>query len=196
MTAVLLLAGAHEAAWHCFICFVALLRIGESLSLHDCNCISPKSAEDPQTVVLILPRSKRGFDERIVLRHPAAVRFIVEFQRKYPTQPGALYPCTYARFRRLMVKGLRLLGLVPFSGTWRPHSLRRGGATALLEAGWNYGDIQLFGRWSSERSCREYLRRGSTEMTRFRAALEPEVVPRTNLLARSLPLILKAQGIN
>ena len=47
------------------------------------------------------------------------------------------------------------------------HSIRRGGATALLSLGYAFNDVQLDGRWSSDRSVREYLRRGQTALLRM-----------------------------
>eukprot|EP00974_Lingulodinium_polyedra_P069368 6717226-Lingulodinium_polyedra.AAC.1 len=46
------------------------------------------------------------------------------------------------------------------------HSLRRGGATHLLMLGADLGSIMLRGRWASERSAREYLRRGQLAVLR------------------------------
>eukprot|EP00974_Lingulodinium_polyedra_P055131 5301965-Lingulodinium_polyedra.AAC.1 len=66
---------------------------------------------------------------------------------------------------------------------WTTHSLRRGGATALYERGWAFEDVQLYGRWASSASCREYVRTGMNAVLRLRAAHQPEVWYRMRLLA-------------
>eukprot|EP00974_Lingulodinium_polyedra_P048846 4692868-Lingulodinium_polyedra.AAC.1 len=53
----------------------------------------------------------------------------------------------------------RVLGLP--QGPWRAHSLRRGGAAALAEAGVGPDAAKVFGRWGDERSCRLYTRPGA-----------------------------------
>ena len=57
----------------------------------------------------------------------------------------------------------QLLGFEPAVTT---HSFRRSGASELCRLGVTYADICLYGRWSSEKSAKEYIRRGEAELVR------------------------------
>eukprot|EP00959_Pyramimonas_sp_CCMP1952_P440387 9220337-Pyramimonas_sp.AAC.1 len=86
---------------------------------------------------------------------------------RFPARAGQrVCPVSCPRLQRWLQKAANALGF----GTvhWTSHGLRRGGATELLSRGVPLADIMLFGRWLSERSAREYLRRGEVSLTRLR----------------------------
>lgn len=99
----------------------------------------------------------------------------------YADAMGQLAPCTYAQFARAFDLGVRLLKLP--GSSWRSHSLRRGGATALMELGWGFSDVQLYGRWASESSARENIRLGQSAVARLHNSMAPEVWRRCEVLA-------------
>ena len=179
LVSVLLIFRRPDIAWHCFLCFSALLRIGESLTLQVQNFVF-----DGKTMVIMLPRSKRGFDERIVVCEPNALALAALLLPHVAKDTGVMVPVTYNMFRRHFLHGLAVLGADPAGGVWRTHSLRRGGATALVDAGLPYSEIQLYGRWASERSCRDYVRRGASALVRLHANRDPKLSKKITLLSQ------------
>ena len=72
---------------------------------------------------------------------------------------------------------------------WTSHGLRRGGATQLLMEGHALPSIMLYGRWLTERSCREYLHRGEVSILRMRPSHGSNTWRRVDLLAHSLGVL-------
>jgi integrase len=149
----------QAAAMIVMSCFVGLLRIGEGLRLRDHEVLISAPNEAP-LVMLLLGRTKRGLEQRVCLRHPVVVETFRLYRRRHSFAPrDPFFPgLTYGSFRSLLDRACRVLGLGGVH--FRTHSLRRGGATALFSAGVPWSDILTHGRWSSERSAREYIRRG------------------------------------
>ena len=151
------------------VCFYGMLRISEGLNLRAKDLIVPASTAQDQTFVIILPRSKRGFDERIpvtnVLLCQLLRTFLLYRRSQIESETDLLFAEKYWRYRQrfqLMVRMLRLP-----HGRWCSHSLRRGGATYYLEQGMALDSIRHLGRWASDRSCREYIRRGANALNRL-----------------------------
>lgn len=142
--------------------------------------------------VLILRATKRGFDQRVVLGNASVVGTIRSFLEKTPYSDGMaqLAPCSYAQFARAFALGVRLLQLPGTS--WRSHSLRRGGATALMESGWAFADVKLYGRWASESSAREYIRLGQSALARLHHTMPPDVWRKCDLLAGGCRMAFEA----
>lgn len=160
------------AAFHTLVAFSGLLRIGESLQLRREDIVVPR-ASGPQHVVLVLRTTKRGFDQRVVLSHPGVVAAVVGFLKAHPGEDYELAaPLSYERFARCLKKVVKLLRLP--GDSWRSHSLRRGGATALMEHGWSFDNVRQYGRWSSESSAREYVRLGQVALSRLNRCLGEE----------------------
>lgn len=156
-----------SCAIHFIICFCGLLRIRESLALRAEDVWLSPPADLVPLAVIIVRTSKRGFDQRIVLESPGTIEWLRAFRLAHPAAGGEPFaPCSYGRVSCLMRAILTDFGLEGYE--WRSHSLRRGGATALAEAGVHFKDIQVFGRWVSESSAREYIRRGCTALLRRR----------------------------
>jgi hypothetical protein len=156
-----------SVAIHIVLSFFGILRIGESLALRGSDVISGTLPSGQAVVILLIRISKRGFDERVVIDNLQAVAWIQKYMFLYPVSPDDCFaPCNYRRVYARLVNALKFLGLP--DGNWRTHSLRRGGATYLAELGFSFGDIQLIGRWASDSSCREYIRRGQNALNRLK----------------------------
>ena len=85
--------------------------------------------------------------------------------RRGPPDGKTFCAVSYARVRYWLRKGLVALKLPPDS--FRTHSCRRGGATALSMSGTPFVDVQLAGRWASAQSCKLYIKRAEVALTRF-----------------------------
>ena len=99
-------------------------------------------------------------------------------------------PISYSKVRYWLpklCKGLRVEQLALTS-----HSFRRGGASTLLHQGVALADIAIHGRWASESSCREYLRRGEMFLLHFQASINEDVWANVLLLSKSTMVLLSA----
>ena len=171
-----------EAAVHTLCAFSGCLRIGESLNLRCCDVVLTRRGA-PFQAVLILRATKRSFDQRVVLGHPAVVQMLIDYVARFAPSDALLplSPMSYARYARIFQKAVSVLRLP--GANWRSHSLRRGCATSLMESGWRYEDVKLFGRWSSDSSAREYIRLGQTAVSRLQGAITEEKRRHLHLLA-------------
>ena len=174
----LILAQRASEACAVLLCFTGLLRASEALSLRwrDVHLIGGQ-------VVLLLGRTKRGLEQRVLLSHPATVAWVRRFMQTFACKDVDAYftNCSHNRLARWLQKACEALG---FGGVhWTSHGLRRGGATELMLQGMSLPDIMLRGRWLSERSCREYLRRGEVMMLRLRADISLDSWRRLEVLA-------------
>ena len=142
------------------VAYAGLLRISEALNL--CGRDVFLSAG---SVTLCLGRTKRGLEEKVVLTHPGTVAWFSAYVVRHPVLPHKrLFSCSYGR----VLTWLKALSTAMGFGAWHltTHSLRRSGATELARVGLPLADILLFGRWRSERSAREYIRRGQVAIVR------------------------------
>ena len=83
-----------------------------------------------------------------------------------------VFPLTYPRFRHLFLLAISTL-MLPV-GIWRTHSLRRGGATQLLQDTRSPEYCAVVGRWANLNSCRKYLRAGEALTARLLAMMSAE----------------------
>lgn len=149
-----------------------LLRRGESLQLR-CGDIVLPWPSGPHQLVLVLRTTTGGFDQRAALNHPGVVAAAHGFMRNGAGRDHELVaPLSYGRFARCLKKVVALLRLPGHS--WRSHSLRRGGATSLMEQGWSFGKARQYGRVASESSAREYIRLGKVAVSRLDRCLSEE----------------------
>lgn len=133
--------------------------------------------------MLIVRATRRGFDQRVVLGKAAVASTVRSFldTSSYSDGMAQLARCSHAQFARAFALGVRLSR---FSGlSWRSHTLRRGGAIALMERGWAFADVKLYGRWAFESSAREFIRLGQSALARLRHSLPQDVWVRCELLA-------------
>ena len=165
------------------LAFHGLLRISEALELAFEDLVLP--IDDVSGVaVVMLRRSKRGFDERVPIHSHAFVqvwRFYMNWQCKRGVMSGRLFTLQYWRFRKRFLTIVAVLRLPP--GRWLSHSFRRGGATHLVECRVPWDEVRNRGRWASERSCREYIRRGANAVTRLRQQQQPGASERIRQLS-------------
>ena len=153
------------------LCFCGLLRVGEAIALQvqDVRVLS-------RAVVLVLAVTKRGTEQKVVLHHPGVVEWMRRFAHHRAHQPWARSSASwlhtsYYRVSKLIKRGAAELGFEDLGLS--SHSFRRGGATELLRGGIDVSSICLFGRWASESSAREYLRKGEVFLTRCEGRFAP-----------------------
>ena len=182
VTVLLTAAGQPGAGLAVLLCWCGLLRIGEALRLKISD-VHVLGAE----VVLFLGITKRGVAERVVLANVEVVRFIALYLGRRGGCPHErMIVLSYTAFAHWFAVGLRALGL---REPYRSHSLRRGGATALLLAGVPLSGIMLHGRWASETSCRLYIRPAEVVLLRSERAWTPSVRTRLEALAALGPAV-------
>lgn len=176
--AVLLHAGGMKAeAMLVILCFTGVLRISEGLGLRRREVVV-----DPSSVILLLGVTKTGTEQKVEIMNPAVVAWVRRFLATLPSKDTVkLFDFSYQKFSRRLKAVCASLGFASMQIT--SHSLRRSGATELLRRGYAYNDICLYGRWSGDKSVREYLRRGSVGLVRIQGAYPQEVWDRVDSLA-------------
>eukprot|EP00974_Lingulodinium_polyedra_P080718 7821489-Lingulodinium_polyedra.AAC.1 len=76
------------------------------------DVLLPRSAAEPFRAILFLRVTKRGFDQRVVLRHPEVVRMLLAFAERYPARAECPFaPSSYGRMRRWLPRAMQLVGL-------------------------------------------------------------------------------------
>ena len=165
-SAWLLAAGAWGVGLAVALCASGLLRISEALNLRTSHLVS-----DGATLVLLLPSTKRGIEERVPLSHPGVVRLILRAARLAADEHGRVCSCSYGQVRRWLPRAFAALGFADVAFT--SHSFRRGSASSLFASGVDMPSIAVMGRWASESSCREYIRRGEYSLLMLRKAHAP-----------------------
>ena len=182
----LLLGGRLAEATGVLLCFCALLRSSEALAL-----VRESIQLQGNQALLLLGDTKRGQEQTVVVRNPAVVRWLGLALERLARKPRErVVGVSYGTLQRWLRAATVALGQ---GGEWSTHSLRRGGATALLELGYPPDAIQAYGRWLSARSAREYLRLGQVGLLRFRAAQAPAGWGRIRALAALGPAAFGTQ---
>jgi len=172
----LMVVGQPHVAAIILLLFVAVLRASEGLGLTKSTLVRTAGA-----YVVLLGVTKRGMDQKVVVTDTFAVQWLDKFFEQYePHSDGRLFPVSYNRINYWLQKAALHFGYGHLR--WTSHSLRRGGATSMLLEGIGFKDVQLYGRWLSERSCREYLRKGEVSMLRDDAKVSVECRRRLELL--------------
>lgn len=147
--------GRAELAMVICLCYSALLRVGESLQLTFKDVFFSGGS-----LVLCLARTKRGMEQKVVLTNTIVVTWMSRFLALVtPEAPDArIFSMSYASVLRWVKRLSALLGAESIQLT--THSFRRSGASELARRNVPFSDIMLFGRWLSDRSAREYIRKG------------------------------------
>lgn len=150
------------------LCFAGVLRVREALWLKVSDIFI-----DLQAVTLCLGVTKRGLEQKVVLRNPSVINFINGYMARFPEtlKKEYVFDLTYATALRWVKKLADLLGAASLHLT--THTFRRSGASELSRLGMSLADILLYGRWQSERSAREYIRRGEVAVIRARGIVAP-----------------------
>jgi integrase len=161
------------------LCFVGLLRVREALSLRPQDLIVHKHC-----VILCLGVTKRGMEQKVVLSNFTVVQFVSCFLQRFPplTYQTYLLNISYSSALRWIRKLAEMLGAGDLGLT--THSFRRSGASELARQGVSLPDILLYGRRLSEKSAREYIRRGEVAIYRARNALHVSSSRRIELWSR------------
>lgn len=172
---ILMCWGKHAVAGALLVCFCGVMRISEALNLRISDVVLPLRPGQPRVVVLLLGQTKRGLEERVLLSHLAVVWFLLNYYWVFcqgRPEHEKFFKVSYSTVAMWLTRASFAVGL-----GWlllRTHSCRRGGATALLLRGLDFPSIALYGRWASDRSCREYLRRGELALLSLRNVVRPE----------------------
>lgn len=146
-----------------FACMVALgfhglLRTGELLQVRsgdlelsaDCGILSLKQTKSGV---------RAGADEAIALRDSLCLQLLETWRCVYKPSPGhLLWTGSGQKFRDTFRNYLRFFRIAHLQ--LKPYSLRRGGATFLLQQGVHMDTILLKGRWKSLAVARVYLQDG------------------------------------
>lgn len=140
--------------------FHALLRTGELLSVRACDFL----LDDNQGLVS-LPRSKSGLrnnsQETVSLHDPVtieALRAVISNQNRLGYNKLPLWQKSGSAFRALFAKVLTRLHVEHLS--FRPYSLRRGGATWEMQSHGLMERTLLRGRWKNSNIARIYIQDG------------------------------------
>lgn len=172
------------------LCFTGLLRVSEALGATWDNFFFL----DHQAV-LLLGKTKRGIDDRVVFTHSHTLAWLLRYRKLYYQQGQPFVRgISYSKFRYWLRKLSLVLGLAPLNLT--SHSFRRGGASTMLQNGVPVSNIAVHGRWAGESSCREYLRRGELYMLRLRTQLDSAIWNRIHVLSSSLFCLLTLETPN
>ncbi len=149
------------------LCFVGLLRVREALNLRWNDVVLQHDY-----IVLCLGLTKRGMEQKVVLNNPTVVLFVSHYLQRFPCKQadGYVFSISYSS----TLRWVRRLGEVLGAGelVLTTHSFRRSGASELARQNMPLSDILLYGRWSSERSAKEYIRKGEVAIFRARQFLE------------------------
>jgi integrase len=177
LTILLIAASQSGVGLALLLAFSGLLRIGEALNLrwHDVVWGSHQ-------VVLLLPRTKTGEFQRVVITSPYAIAFLSRYWSSVSHLPEEkVCNVSYDKVRTWITKGCAALG---FRTAFRSHSFRRGAATTLFMAGVPLQNIMILGRWKSEVSARMYIHAGEVALIRLRDSLTAAQLARIDLFNR------------
>ena len=165
--------GRPQLAMLVCLCYCGLLRVSEALALSWEDVFLTSSG-----VVLCLGITKRGMEQKVLLTN-ATVRAWTQlyFVRFAPlSRKEKFFSLTYGAVLRWVKRLAALLGAESLGLT--THTFRRSGASELSRSGIPLADILLFGRWATERSAREYIRRGEVAIHRARGFLAADALRR------------------
>ena len=173
LTAMMVVAFAlnkcHLAILMC-ISYAGLLRVGEALQLTWRDVFVGVGG-----LILCLGNTKRGMDQKVVITNSLVVQWFVRYRSLHTVLDldEPVFKLSYASVLRWVKKLGSLLKATGISLT--THSFRRSGASEMSRTGVPIADIMLFGRWLSDRSAREYIRKGEVAILRSNQLLEPNV---------------------
>ncbi len=147
-----------------WLCFDALLRINEALSITMDDVTFPTDASQGGI------RTKTGVNQSITIANPSL------WNCHHPQPSGRLFPpqLTSAGVTRQIHSTCRAIGT---NWGFTAHSLRHGGATEMYIQGRPMADILQRGRWRSTRTAERYIQAG-----------------RSLLLSRRLPSSVQRAG--
>lgn len=147
------------------LCFAGLLRVGEVLRLQWKDIVFSAGA-----LTLCLGQTKTGMEQEVAITNGRGF----EWMARYAACQGhcddtVVFPLSYSSVLRWVKKLSTLLAGEELQLT--THSFRRSGASELARRNVPIADICLFGRWLSDRSAREYIRKGEVAIHRSRVSV-------------------------
>lgn len=157
-----------EMATCLVLAFHALLRTGEILQLTAADCLIKGEAG---LIRLASTKTSRRFaaDDALSLVDPICLMLLetlIEIRKSQRLTHLPLWSGNPQSFRTRFNKLCTLFGLQGFS--FRPYSLRRGGATALFQSSGSMEQTLIRGRWQNSRVARIYITDGLSFMPRLR----------------------------
>lgn len=161
----------------------ALLRTGELLELQfqdlelslECGVVSLKGSKSG---------IRMGSEEAVALRDSLTLQVLDTLVALRDPWPGdRLWPHAPQTFRKVFASYMARLGIESLA--LKPYSMRRGGATFLLQCGLPMEAILVRGRWKSLSVARLYLQDGLAQVPALR--LPVDLADRLASLARATP---------
>lgn len=148
------------------LCFAGLLRVGEALHLRWKDVFFSSGV-----LTLCLGQTKTGMEQKVVINNGIVFAWMARYFSIHSLRPGGelVFAISYSSVLRWVKKLSILLGNDDTLMT--THSFRRSGASELSRRGLAIADICLFGRWSSDRSAREYIRKGEVAVLRSQSVV-------------------------
>jgi len=144
--------------------FHALLRTGELQQIRKRSCTF---APDGTSAIISLGFTKsgkrRGEPESVIVDDPALVSALQCYFRQRPAEER-LIDCSNAAFRKSFSSMLVALGL---DTSYKPYSMRRGGATHTYLVSKNLSLVTQRGRWQNMSTARLYVNEAAAELGRL-----------------------------
>ena len=177
----------HTFALSLMLAFYGLLLTGELLALTS-SCILITSPHKPAVLSLGLTKGGKrvGAAESITIHVAEVLRRLWHWKQRCKDRE-LLVPSS-SQWRRLFSECLSALGLEDFS--FRPYSLRRGGATWWFQKHTSFDKLLVMGRWQASRTARIYLNEGLAMIAELKmpsAKLRPFTTVYRNALTTPLP---------
>jgi integrase len=174
LAGILKVAQEVPAAVCVLLMFTGLLRVGEALGLQWNHVYIPDDVDRGEGAIY-LPTSKTGPNQYIPITSAKMLLILKRFKQwsRSSSPSSKVFPYTYGAFRLIFLAAVAVLAL-PI-GVYRTHSLRRGGATSLVQQTRSPEYVAVIGRWKNLGSCRRYLRQGEALVARIMATSTTKV---------------------
>lgn len=143
------------------LCYAGLLRVSEALQLDWKDIVIGTGV-----VTLCLGSTKRGMEQKVVITNSVVFEWVNRYKQTCGkiASTDRVFQMSYSSVLRWVKKLACLLDAQEIALT--THSFRRSGASELARRGIPFSDIVLYGRWLSDRSAREYIRKGEVAILR------------------------------
>ena len=140
--------------------FFGLLRPGEMFQLTAGDVVPANSLALASSFAVIRinrPKNARqmGAQQYVEVRHPDAINWLSWLKTQRGKDEQALWPSTAHTFRKMFKKLCHSLRLERLR--FSPASLRAGGATWMVDSGFEINRIRFWGRWANLRSLEHYI---------------------------------------
>ena len=190
-----LLWGWWDVAFVLLLCFLALLRPAEALSLSVQDVLPPSLHGHPLLLVRInSPKNRRRFARRehVRISEPLAVAFAEALLARYANNSCRLYSGTATQFNGCVRMLVAKFGVAYSDATGVTLAgLRSGGATFLYLSGVSLEEVRWTGRWQAARTLEFYIQEcaalsllgqlspASRQLVHLFAAITPSLIRRS-----------------